>query len=57
MWESAGFTITNQTYNNVTHEWTVDGTNDPPGADWELKLTRPDISPAEWAVYRRGETD
>lgn len=52
VWESAGFTITSQVYNNVTHEWTVNGTNDALGVDWELKLVRPDISPAEWAVYR-----
>lgn len=52
VWVSAGFTITSQVFNSVTDEWTVDGTNDAGGADWELKLTRPGIPGTEWTVFR-----
>jgi hypothetical protein len=47
-----GFTINSQTFNGTTSEWTVEGTNDPPGADWMLTVSRPGILGTEEANYR-----
>jgi hypothetical protein len=52
LWLATGFTITSQTFNSVTNEWTLEGTNDASGADWEAILSRPGIPGVEWTVYR-----